>query len=161
MDRRSFLRGAAALGGLAATARLRPALASGGPGRKRHPEPLLSLPASEAPIDTIVIVMMENRSFDHYFGWLPGDEEYMEAGRSRYGHRFSVAGNNRLVYAEPDGTPVPTYHLTGQQVVNDPTRGCGHPDPGHGWDQGRTQRDHGFLARGSGNDVFAIGYFEA
>jgi phospholipase C len=24
------------------------------------------------PIDTFVVLMMENRSFDHYLGWLPG-----------------------------------------------------------------------------------------
>ena len=24
------------------------------------------------PVDTFVVLMMENRSFDHYLGWLPG-----------------------------------------------------------------------------------------
>jgi phospholipase C len=24
------------------------------------------------PIDTFVVLMQENRSFDHYFGWHPG-----------------------------------------------------------------------------------------
>src|SRR3954467_15517722 len=28
--------------------------------------------ASEAPFDTVVVLMMENRSFDHMLGWLPG-----------------------------------------------------------------------------------------
>ena len=40
-----------------------------------------------------------------------------------------------------------------------PFRGCDHPIPGHGWFSGRTQRDKGFLAEGSGNDEFAIGYY--
>jgi phospholipase C len=56
---------------------------------------------------------------------------------------------------------VNTHRLGKQQSVNDPTRGCGHPDPGHGWDEGRIQRDKGFVAHGSGNDTFALGYFEA
>ena len=44
---------------------------------------------------------------------------------------------------------------------DNPWRGCGHPDPGHGWDKGRAERVHGFLATGSGNDEFALSYFEA
>ena len=32
-----------------------------------------ALPApDDAPFDTVVILMMENRSFDHFLGWLPG-----------------------------------------------------------------------------------------
>jgi len=27
---------------------------------------------ANVPIDHFVVLMMENRSFDHYFGWLPG-----------------------------------------------------------------------------------------
>jgi phospholipase C len=106
--------------------------------------------------------MMENRSFDHYFGWLPTDEAYMEAGRSRYGAGFAVNGRNRLAYRDPHGAMLHTHHLTGQKLIDDPTRGCGgHPDPGHGWDEGRAQRDHGFVAKGTGNDIFALGYFES
>jgi phospholipase C len=154
MDRRTFLRGAAALGGVAAAGGgLRSAFAS-------TPSPLLSLPAKQAPLDTIVILMMENRSFDHYFGWLATDESYVDAGRGRYGAEFAVDGANHQTYASPDGVAHATYHLNGQSVREDPTRGCGHPDPGHGWDQGRAQRDGGFLAAGTGNDIFAAGYFE-
>ena len=124
-------------------------------------EPLLSLPASQAPLDTVVIVMMENRSFDHYFGWLPNDGSYMEAGRHLYGETFTVDGNNQQTYLAPDGSTHNTHYLGDHEIVNDPSRGCGHPDPGHGWDQGRAQRDNGFVAKGSGNDDFALGYFEA
>jgi phospholipase C len=32
-----------------------------------------ALPApAQSNIDHVVVVMMENRSFDHYLGWLPG-----------------------------------------------------------------------------------------
>lgn len=27
---------------------------------------------ADAPFDTVVVLMMENRSFDHVLGWLPG-----------------------------------------------------------------------------------------
>jgi len=162
VDRRTFLRGAVALGGLAAAGRLRPAWGSGGtPSLGADAQPLLSLPASAAPLDTIVIVMMENRSFDHYFGWLPTDTAYMEAGLRRYGAGFTVDGNNQQTYLAPDGTAHNTHYLGDHAIVNDPSRGCGHPDPGHGWDEGRIQRDDGFIAKGSGNDDFAIGYFQA
>jgi phospholipase C len=29
-------------------------------------------PPDQAPFDTVVVLMMENRSFDHVLGWLPG-----------------------------------------------------------------------------------------
>ena len=38
-------------------------------------------------------------------------------------------------------------------------KGCGHPDPGHGWNSGRAQLHGGFLAEGSGNDEFALSYY--
>ena len=39
-------------------------------------------------------------------------------------------------------------------------QGCGHPDPGHGWESGRAQLRDGFLAEGSGNDEFALTYYD-
>jgi phospholipase C len=36
-----------------------------------RPERTLPKPG-EAPFDTVVVLMMENRSFDHMLGWLPG-----------------------------------------------------------------------------------------
>ena len=113
----------------------------------------------DAPIDTVVIVMMENRSFDHYLGWLPDDPGYLEAGRRAYGRRFRVAADNDLVYADPAGTLVNTAHLTTQANEPRPFRGCDHPIPGHGWISGRAQRDRGFLGEGSGNDDFALGFY--
>src|SRR3954449_4275328 len=38
--------------------------------RKQRRRPLPS--PRNLPIDTFVVLMMENRSFDHYLGWLPG-----------------------------------------------------------------------------------------
>ena len=80
VTRRVFLAGAAALGvagvtGLAACSSDDDGSASGGDGdkptttasqRQALPDP------SDAPFDTVVVVMMENRSFDALLGWLPG-----------------------------------------------------------------------------------------
>jgi phospholipase C len=120
---------------------------------------ILDLPASESPIDHVVILMMENRSFDHYMGWLSGDEGYMERGRSNYGEDFTVDVARNQTYLDPSGVEVSTFSMSGgtSQVGY---RGCGFNDPGHGWDAGRAERDGGFLAAGSGNDALALGYFD-
>ena len=91
------------------------------------------------PIDTFVVLMMENRSFDHYLGWLPGAD-----GRQ--------AG---LSYVDRSG------HTLSTRPLAPDWQGCGHPDPDHSWDGGRRQlnggRCDGFLQ--TGNDVFAISYY--
>lgn len=169
MDRRDFLRRSAMFGGAVA---LGDGLLTGcvpqhisGAGAEYHPSRLpmgrmLDHPASESPIDHVVVLMMENRSFDHYMGWLSRDEAYMERGRSRYGGGFSVDAQSANTYEDPDGNLVDTYHLDRTSMEN-PWRGCGFNDPGHGWTAGRAQRDKGFLADGTGNDIYAIGYHEA
>jgi phospholipase C len=164
VNRRQFLQRAGALGGAALVGG--PTLLSGrataiGRARRGEPRPLLDLPANESPIDTVVVVMMENRSFDHYFGWLAGDERYVERGRSRYGERFRVNGKVRQAFTGPDGAEYKTAPWLEQVGEASPYQGCFHTDPGHGWDQGRAQRDGGFLADGSGNDTYALGYYEA
>src|SRR5689334_25099469 len=68
-NRREFLRRSAATAGIALGA-----AAALSPGRvlaeammaQRTPVPL----GDKMPIDHFVILMMENRSFDHYFGWM-------------------------------------------------------------------------------------------
>jgi phospholipase C len=91
------------------------------------------------PIDTIVVLMMENRSFDHYLGWLPGAD-----GRQ--------AG---LSFTDAHGVKHATHRLV------DFYQSCGFLDPDHSWEGGRTELDggrmDGFLR--SGSDVFAIGYY--
>jgi phospholipase C len=91
------------------------------------------------PIDTFVVVMMENRSFDHYLGWLPGAD-----GRQ--------AG---LTFTDKQGHRVATHRLVGN------FQGCGFLDPDHSWQGGRTQLDggrmDGFLRANS--DTFSVGYY--
>src|SRR6266536_1979320 len=96
-----------------------------------------NLPRPESSgIDHIVVVMMENRSFDHFLGWLPGAD-----GRQ--------AG---LVYQDKAGVAHSTYRLSMYQ-------GCGYADPDHSWEGGRTEYANGacdgWLLAGD-NDEFAI-----
>jgi len=134
INRREFLRGAAG----AASAALAGAVESS-PTTSQAQE----LPApSASQIDHIVVVMMENRSFDHFLGWLPGSN----------GHQ---AG---LTYLNSDAEAHPTWRLTTWV-------GCAHPDPDHSYAGGRSEYDNGKMdgwLRTTTNDVFCIGcYAEA
>ena len=148
LRRRDFLGRTAALAGLATSMSLllpdqllvRAAAQAGGG----------SIPSgADIPIDHFVVIMQENRSFDHYLGWLPGADG-MQSG---------------LSYPDPEagGQLKPTHRLT-DTAPEQPTpdfQGCGHPDPDHSWDGGRAQVNggamDGFLA--GENDEFAIGYY--
>jgi phospholipase C len=165
MDRREFLR----LGAIAGAAGALASCSSSSDTATRIPgsttttaprlESVLDGAANDSGIDTVVVCMMENRSFDSYFGWLARDEQYLERGRSRYGSKFAINGNSFQQFPGPDGKPVKSFRRV---LADEPQRwrGCNHPDPGHGWDEGRAERDGGFLSRGSDNDTFALSYFE-
>lgn len=165
MDRRDFLRVAAGLTLAVGTDPLRsldaaaatPAAAP----QRATPGSILSHPASECPIDTVVVVMMENRSFDHYLGWLGDDADYLDTGRRRYGSTFRVDGRVRQNYVDANGKRVSTRPASAYEREKVETRGCSFRDPGHSWTRARLQRDHGFLAPGTGNDTFALSYYRA
>ncbi|HEX4530282.1 MAG TPA: alkaline phosphatase family protein [Acidimicrobiia bacterium] len=164
VPRRDFLRaagavaGGVALGGRSALGALAPRRLP----RKRLPQGrLLDTQPSDCPIDTVVVLMMETRSFDHYLGWLGGDEHYLERGRSRYGKKFTVDAKTDLTYVDAVGTVHHTRHLVRGPAEPQPFRGCGHPIPGHDWYEGRTELADGFLADGTGNDTYALGYYLA
>jgi phospholipase C len=140
LRRRDFLGRTAATAGLAASAAtlLSPATLVAEAARMQRRGGLPS--PRNMPIDTFVVLMMENRSFDHYLGWLP-DADGMQAG---------------LSYVDLQGKTWSTRPLAPDW------QGCGHPDPDHSWDGGRKQLDggkcDGFLK--TGNDVFAISYYK-
>ena len=70
------------------------------------PAPARGLPApADSGLDHIVVVMMENRSFDHYLGWLPGADG-RQAGPDVQGRRRQGA---------PDAPPhrLPRLRLPG------------------------------------------------
>jgi phospholipase C len=128
LSRREFVLGsAAAVGSLAF-------------GRRLAPLPAALPPPARSGIDHIVVVMMENRSFDHFLGWMPKAD-----GRQ--------AG---LSYVDAAGVSHSTYPLAPD------FQGCGHADPDHSYDGGRVQYNNGacdgFLRSGR-NDVYAIGYY--
>lgn len=158
VDRRTFLRraglvatGAAASGGVLA--------ACSGKSPTTTFDSVIDHPARESGIDTVVVLTMENRSFDHLLGWLATDEEYLDNARRRNGGGFRIDGRQDLTYRDPKGRPFATSLLTTNGLEPDPFRGCTHPIPGHGWESGRAQLSGGFLGAGTGNDEYAIGYY--
>jgi phospholipase C len=165
IDRRTFLGRAVGAGMTAAAASefRRPAGGASVARNVRHflasSDSILDHPAAECPVDTIVIVMMENRSFDHFLGWLGDDSEYLETGRRRHGRDFSVNARVRQTFIDPSGTRVPTRSAGSLEPEKRESRGCTFSDPGHSWDLARVQRDRGFLAAGS--DVYATTYYRA
>ncbi|GCD91863.1 alkaline phosphatase family protein [Nocardioides sp. LS1] len=98
------------------------------------------LPApGKSGIEHVVVVMMENRSFDHFLGWLPGADG-KQAG---------------LTYKDRYGVRHQTHHLEAFDS-------CGFHDPDHSYEGGRIQLNggkcNGFLRSGQ-NDLLAIGYY--
>jgi phospholipase C len=167
-DRRRFLAGVAAVAGSVAL----PSCGGGGDGdisspdgnaaapsigdtpspnggnRYNLPRPTLPDPGSSG-IDHIVLVTMENRSFDHYMSWVPGAEgmpanqQFKDAFGATYAP-FSLSAN-------------PAY---GYQA-------CAYHDPNHTYQGGRTQLASGemngwLLTPGTSltqGDLLPIGYY--
>ena len=99
---------------------------------------------AQSGIEHIVVLMMENRSFDHFLGWLPSvnpEVDGKQAGLT-YLDRYRVAHR--------------THHL---EVM----ASCGFHDPDHSYEGGRIQlnrgRCNGWLRSGE-NDSLSIGYYE-
>jgi phospholipase C len=144
LRRREFLGRTAALAGAAGLAGVLPAETLVAEAAKHAARVPLPKP-KDLPIDTFVILMMENRSFDHYFGW----------------HPRADGKNAGLSYPNLDGSQrFATHRLTPD------FQGCGFRDPNHGWDGGRYQYNRGKLdgfyngnAEGTGSDEYALGYY--
>src|ERR1051325_2924996 len=83
--------------------------------------------------------MMENRSFDHLLGWLPGADG-QQAG---------------LTYVDAANVSHATYLLAPDY------QGCGHPDPDHTYEGGRIEFNNGACDGWlrAANDDYAIGYY--
>jgi phospholipase C len=80
-------------------------------------------PLGSRGIRHIVILMMENRSFDHFLGWLPGAD-----------------GRHDLTFVSAvDGNRYPNYPLAPD------FQGCGYSDPDHSWEGWLVQHNHGQL----------------
>lgn len=90
-------------------------------------------------LDHIIVVTMENRSFDHLLGWVPGVDG-KQAG---------------LSYLDRGGVAHPTHHLMKFDS-------CEFADPNHSFQGGRQEYNNGACdgwLRTDGNDLYAIGYF--
>jgi phospholipase C len=140
LPRRQFLAGAAGLGlawaagraGLDRFAAAAPAAANQAPGSLPPP--------GSSGLEHIVGVMKENRSFDHFLGWLPGAD-----GRQ--------AG---LTYLDRQNVAHATHPLAPD------FQGCGLSDPDHSY-RGARQEYRGAACDGwlqaGANDLYAIGYY--
>ncbi|MGZ4711733.1 MAG: alkaline phosphatase family protein [Acidimicrobiia bacterium] len=160
INRREFLKRAGLTGGTLAAAAALPACHTAFPvGYQPSTKTMLEGLPSDSPVDTVVIVMMENRSFDHWLGWLGTDTGYWDAGRRRYGSHFWINANNQQTYSGPAG-PESTHHMIGWDYLTNPFRGCDQSDPNHGWNAGRAQRDLGFVAPSANDDLLPLGYYE-
>src|SRR3712207_7129976 len=120
LSRRDFLERTAHAAGLAGMAGALPAstllaeAAEASHRRNRLPAP------RNVPIDHFVVLMMENRSFDHYFGWL---SDLADASQ-------------RQSYRDPQGRVVAPRHFRTLGSGGDEGKGCGHPAPRHGLEAG-------------------------
>ena len=97
-------------------------------------------PPQQSGIEHIVVVMMENRSFDHLLGWVPGADG-KQAG---------------LTYIDKSGRQGSTSGLAPDYT------GCPHPDPDHSYDQSRVAYNSGAMdgfLRAGRNDTYVIGYY--
>ncbi len=140
IPRRSFMQGLLGtslfgLGGAGACSSPR-ALANGG----------VPPPPQASAIDHVIVVTMENRSFDHFLGWLPGADGWLTK-------------DPNVTYTDSSGHAYPPKNL-GTDFT-----GCGHPVPNNSYgtpnltayDNGKMD---GFL-RVPGNDIYSIGYYTA
>ena len=150
MDRRTFVRGAAAGLGAAALA---------GPARAAEvvnvalPKLQVGRP-SRTPVKHIVCLMMENRSVDHYLGWYGTENPEFDAHQDASFVDLRKGADGPLVATEDWG-----------RDGRDDYHGRGFEDPNHGWTGGRHQRNggacDGWLDPRTGNDELALATYEA
>jgi phospholipase C len=95
--------------------------------------PALSAQGSNG-IEHVVVLMMENRSFDHFLGWLPG-----------------ANGRHDMAYPATDGNVYRNYPLAPD------FQGCGYSDPDHSWEGWLIEYNYGemdgFLQRPTALDL--------
>ena len=97
-------------------------------------------PPEQSGIEHVIVVTMENRSFDHMLGWLPHADGLQED----------------LTFVDSSGVPHVTVRLAPDY------QGCAHPDPDHSYEGGRIEYNGGACdgwLRAGANDEYAIGYY--
>lgn len=141
LNRRELLTGAAAAGVLGAAA-LTGCSSDSADTTKATTTTAPAHPAGkDAPFDHVVVLMMENRSFDHLLGWLPGANGKQEG----------------LTFRDVTGAKQATW-----EIVDDP-QGCNYADPKHYWQDMVKHFNNGrmdnFLATAPVGDRFPISYY--
>ena len=145
-SRRKFLTHTATTGAAAA------ALSAFPPSIRRA----LAIPANNKTgtlkdVEHVVILMQENRSFDHYFGTL--------AGIRGFGDRFPIPlpkGLNVWQQSDANGQPVLPYHLDGSK--GNAQRVSGTP---HSWNDGQNAWDGGRMYQWPRyKNTASMGYFK-
>lgn len=100
-------------------------------------------PPQQSGIDHVVVVMLENRSFDHYLGWVPGAE----------------GAPPGTVLKDSTGTEHAPFDLAPMY------QSCNLADPDHSYAGGRIEINDGamdgFLLTQPVGDQFPIGYYTA
>jgi phospholipase C len=104
LTRRTFLQLIGASAGAAATGPELLSRAAASAARARFPD-------GSGGVRHVVILMLENRSFDHFLSWLPGAD-----------------GRHDMSYLATDGNVYPNYPLAPD------FQGCGYSDPDHSWE---------------------------
>lgn len=139
-DRRSFLRNALGVSSATLLGSIPGWRSARALARSANSADGLLPPPDESGVEHVVVVMMENRSFDHLLGWLP-NADGQQAG---------------LTYFDSDGAAHDTAPLAPDFT------GRGHADPSHSYNGGRIQYGgggmDGFLLSNP-NDDYAIGYY--
>src|SRR5687767_8889051 len=105
VSRREFLKVTATAAASVGAAQWLPRRAAAAPRNKELPKP------NKSNVEHVVVLMMENRSFDHLLGWLPN----------------AAARQGGLVYYDRNNVAFPTMPLAPDY------QGCGHPDPDHSY----------------------------
>ncbi|HMC41267.1 MAG TPA: alkaline phosphatase family protein [Acidimicrobiales bacterium] len=148
ITRRSFLRLAGASAGLAAAGAAVPGAGVAQAASLRRAARAASPTAADLGIEHVVILMLENRSFDHLLGWLPRAD-----------------GTHAGTYTAPNGNAYPNYPLAPD------FQGCGYSDADHSWEGWLVEYDYGrcdgFLMRPgqfansphAAVNTFPIGYY--
>jgi phospholipase C len=136
-------------GGSGGTGPTTPAIGQIPADRANLPRPALPAPATSG-IDHIVLVTMENRSFDHLLGWVP-NAEGLPPGRQ---------------FTDAFGQTQTPFALASNAAFG--FQACGFADPNHAYDAGRVHLAsgamNGFLLTPATNltrgDVLPVGYFQ-
>lgn len=151
ITRRTFLGGAAGVAGAVGLSGLAGLSLAGCSGKEStsttgsttKPKGVELPDPKKAPFDTVVVVMMENRSFDTLLGWVPGANG-KQAG---------------LSYVDSTGKSYDTWHLAPDW------QGCEYQDPFHTVPAVNAQfndgKIDGFLKLQPVGDQFPIGYYLA